>query len=138
MSTSFLILIFSTFGILFTNTSLAQSPAASTPTSPDTAQISTDPGTEQKPPVTDAQKPPAAVGEEGKKPTGAQDTKPARGFFSALRHNLGDDVKHIPRRNSLYWWAGGAALALPVPPEDNNINAHLVNSSSDNAWTPRH
>ena len=29
-----------------------------------------------------AQQPPAAVGEEGKKPT--------RGFFSALGHNLGD------------------------------------------------
>jgi len=41
------------------------------------------------------QKPPAAVAEEGKKPT--------RGFASALVHNLGDDLKHLPRRNSVYW-----------------------------------
>ena len=129
MSTSFLILIFSTFTALFANTSLAQSPAASTPTSPDTAQISTDPAT---------QKPPAAVGEEGKKPTGEEDTKPTRGFVSALVHNLGDDVKHIPRRNSLYWLGGGAALALAVHPEDRKINARLVNSSSDKLWVPGH
>ena len=65
-----------------------------------------------------AQQPPAAVGEEGKKPT--------RGFFSALGHNLADDVKHIPRRNTLYWLGGGAALALAVHPEDKEINAHLI------------
>ena len=125
-----LILIFSTFSVLFANASFAQSPAASTPTSPDTAQISTDPGTEQKPP--------AAVGEEGKKPTGEETSKPARGFFSALGHNLGDDVKHIPRRNSVYWWAGGAALALAIHPEDKKINARLINSSTDSMWVPGH
>ena len=38
-----------------------------------------------------AQKPPAAVGEAG--------TKPTRGFLSSLGHNLKDDVKHLPRKN---------------------------------------
>ena len=74
-------------------------------------------------------KPPAAVGEEGKKPT--------RGFLSALTHNLGDDVKHMPRRNSIYWLAGGGALALAVHPADQDINAHLVNRA-DGLWKPGH
>lgn len=77
-----------------------------------------------------AQKPPAAVGEEGVKPT--------RGFFSALAHNLGDDIKHMPRQNSVYWLGGGAALALGVHHWDNSINARLVNSSTDRLWTPGH
>jgi len=55
-------------------------------------------------PPQDPQKPTAAVGEEGKKPT--------RNFASALVHNLGDDVKHLPRQNSIYWLAGGGAAAL--------------------------
>jgi membrane-associated phospholipid phosphatase len=76
------------------------------------------------------EKPPAAVGEEGKKPT--------RGFFSSLTHNLGDDLKHMPRWNSAYWLAGGGALALAVHPADHDINAHLVNRSSDALWTPGH
>lgn len=75
------------------------------------------------------QKPPAAVGEEGKKPT--------RGFFSALGHNLADDVKHIPRRNTLYWLAGGAALAAAVHPEDGKINRPLAgNSTVDTLFKP--
>jgi len=64
------------------------------------------------------QNPPAASGEEGHKET--------RGFFSALGHNLADDVKHIPRRNSVYWLAGGTALALAVHPEDGKINRRLL------------
>lgn len=74
-------------------------------------------------------KPPAAVGEEGKKPT--------RGFLSALAHNLGDDVKHMPRRNSVYWVAGGGALALAVHPADQDVNARLVNRA-DGLWKPGH
>lgn len=77
-----------------------------------------------------AQKPPAAVGEEG--------TKPTRGFVSALVHNLGDDVKHLPRRNSAYWLAGGTAVALAVHPWDSTINAHLVNKTTDAVWKPGH
>jgi membrane-associated phospholipid phosphatase len=75
------------------------------------------------------QKPPAAVGEEGKKPT--------RGFASALGHNLVDDVKHIPRRNSLYWLGGGTALAFAVHPEDGKINRRLLgNSTADTLFKP--
>jgi membrane-associated phospholipid phosphatase len=69
------------------------------------------------PPPQDPQKPPAAVGEESKKPT--------RNFASALVHNLGDDIKHLPRQNSVYWLAGGGALALAVHPFDDNINRHF-------------
>jgi len=64
------------------------------------------------------QDPPVAVAEEAAKPT--------RGFFSALGHNLGDDVKHMPRWNSVYWLAGGGALALAVHPVDKDINAHFA------------
>ena len=70
--------------------------------------------------------PPAAVGEEG--------TKPTRGFFSALGHNLVDDVKHLPRRNSAYWLAGGTALALAVHPQDGKINRHFLGSDTADAF----
>src|SRR5256885_6409975 len=73
-------------------------------------------------PPKDPQKPPAAVGEEGKKPT--------RNFASALFHNLGDDVKHLPRKNSVYFLAGGGALALLVHPSDNKINRRLEGSGA--------
>ena len=76
------------------------------------------------------QNPPVAVAEEASKPT--------RGFFSALGHNLGDDVKHMPRWNSVYWLAGGGALALAVHPVDKDINAHFVNSTTDKLWTAGH
>ena len=48
--------------------------------------------------------------------------------MSALAHNLVDDVKHMPRMNSLYWLAGGGALALAVHPADKTFNRHLVGS----------
>src|SRR6266699_1759856 len=64
----------------------------------------------QAPTGDQAQQPVAAVGEAA--------TKPTRGFFSALGHNLADDVKHIPRRNSVYWMAGGVAAAYAVHPID--------------------
>jgi membrane-associated phospholipid phosphatase len=74
------------------------------------------------PPPPDPQKPPAAVGEEGKKPT--------RSFASSLVHNLGDDIKHVPRRNSLYWLAGGAAVALAAHPLDDDVNRHFEGTGS--------
>jgi hypothetical protein len=64
-----------------------------------------------------AQKPPVAVAEAAAKPT--------RGFFSSLGHNLKDDVKHLPRKNTLYFLAGGGALAAAVHPEDDKINRRL-------------
>jgi membrane-associated phospholipid phosphatase len=63
------------------------------------------------------QQPTAAAGEAA---------KPTRGFVSALGHNLLDDTKHIPRRNSLYFLAGGIGLALAVHPIDHSLNAHLA------------
>jgi membrane-associated phospholipid phosphatase len=63
------------------------------------------------------QKPPVAAAEEI--------TKPTRGFFSALGHNLKDDVKHLPRKNTLYFLAGGGALTAAIHPEDNKINRRL-------------
>src|SRR5437867_6876142 len=75
-----------------------------------------------KPKEDPQQKPPAAVGEEGK--------KPVRSFPSALIHNLGDDVKHMPRKNSLDCLAGGSALALVVHPNDNKLNRRLEGSGA--------
>lgn len=72
----------------------------------------------QKPASQDPQKPPAAAGEEA--------TKPTRNFGSALMHNLGDDFKHLPRWNTLYFLAGGGALAAAVHPADDNINRHFI------------
>jgi membrane-associated phospholipid phosphatase len=81
------------------------------------------------PPPQDPQKPPAAVGETGKKPT--------RNFASALVHNLYDDVKHLPRQNSAYWLAGASAAALAIHPADDNINQHFAGSGSTDAfWKP--
>src|SRR3954465_13709739 len=73
-------------------------------------------------PPKDPQKPPAAVGEEGKKPT--------RGFMSSLGHNLKDDVKHLPRLNTLYVLAVGGSAALAVHPFDDNINQHFAGTGS--------
>jgi len=68
------------------------------------------------------QNPPAAVGEEAAKPRGS--------FFSSLGHNLADDVKHIPRRNSVYWLAGGIAAAYAIHPADKTLNARLLGHSN--------
>jgi membrane-associated phospholipid phosphatase len=69
-----------------------------------------------------AQKPPVAAAEEV--------TKPTRGFFSALGHNLKDDVKHLPRKNTLYFLLGGGAAALAVHPFDEEINDRLEGSGA--------
>ncbi len=68
----------------------------------------------------------------GQKVAEAEDpVKPTRSFFPALAHNLVDDVKHIPRRNSLYWLAAGTGLSLAVHPLDDTLNDRL--STSDTA-----
>jgi hypothetical protein len=108
--------------VLLPTVVLAQNPQPSSNGSQSTAPLQIE---EQKP----EQKPPAAVGEE-------QAAKPTRGFFSALFHNLGDDVKHMPRMNTVYWLAGGAAAAAAVHPADHRINARLVNSSTNGLWLP--
>lgn len=59
-----------------------------------------------------------AAGEEAAKPSG--------NVFKALFHNLGDDFKHIPRRNSLYWLAAGSGLALAVHNSDGDITERMA------------
>lgn len=65
----------------------------------------------------------------GQKVAGAEEpAKPTRSFFPALAHNLLDDLKHIPRRNSLYWLAAGTGLSLAVHPLDDTLNDRLSTS----------
>ena len=91
-----------------------------------TAAFAQDPPPKPQDPVTvsqdPAQKPPAAVGEAA--------TKPTRGFFSSLGHNLKDDVKHLPRKNSLYFLIGGGVAAAAVHPWDEEINDRLSGSGA--------
>ncbi len=81
-----------------------------------------------------AQTPQAAQTPQGsgqKTTEGEEPTKPTRSFFPALVHNLGDDIKHIPRKNTLYWLAWGTGVSLAVHPADDYFNDHL--STSDTA-----
>jgi membrane-associated phospholipid phosphatase len=65
---------------------------------------------------------------------GEEATKPDRGFAGTLLHNLGDDLKHIPRRNSLYWLAAGSAMTAGIHPADDYINEHLSGSDFADAF----
>jgi hypothetical protein len=86
------------------------------------AQASSDQSTQEKPKQ-------VAAGEES--------NKPGRGFARALFHNLGDDLKHIPRRNSLYWLGAGAAMSAAIHPADDYINEHLAGSEfADTFFAP--
>lgn len=60
-------------------------------------------------------------------PQADQAPRPRR-FVPALLHNLIDDVKHIPRRNTIFWLAGGAALTAAVHPADSTLNERLIGS----------
>jgi hypothetical protein len=62
--------------------------------------------------------------------------KETRGFVSALGHNLVDDIKHLPRRNSVYWLVGGGVAALAVHPLDDDVNRRLLGSDISNAFIP--
>jgi len=62
--------------------------------------------------------------------------KPTRGFIAALGHNLVDDMKHLPRRNSVYWLVGGGVAALAVHPLDDDVNRRLLGSDISNAFFP--
>jgi hypothetical protein len=117
--------------VLLPTVVLAQNPQPTPddqqPAVQDQSQSQTQPQ-DLSPGQTDEHKPTLAAKESPAKPT--------RGFFSALFHNMGDDVKHMPRMNSVYWLAGGAALAAAVHPADDSINARLLNSSTNNLWIP--
>jgi len=62
--------------------------------------------------------------------------KPTRGFISALGHNLVDDIKHLPRRNSVFWLMGGGAAAIAVHPIDDDVNRRLLGSDLSNSFIP--
>jgi hypothetical protein len=80
---------------------------------------------------------PAQPGSGQKVAQGEEPAKPTRSFFPALMHNLGDDIKHIPRRNTLYWLAAGTAFGLAIHPADDNLNTRLGGSSTfDNVVKP--
>ena len=112
--------------------SSAQEPAPLLAPPPEQAATPQDPAKPQdpqKPPAQDPQKPPAAAGEEA--------TKPTRNFASALVHNLGDDFKHLPRWNTVYFLAGGGALAAAVHPADDDINRHFIGTGApENFFRP--
>jgi membrane-associated phospholipid phosphatase len=62
-----------------------------------------------------------------------------KSFVGTLFRNMADDIKHLPRRNSVYWLAGGAALALAAHPYDKTVNARLLGSDvADSLFLPGH
>src|SRR5262249_2716180 len=61
---------------------------------------------------------------------------PTRGFIAALGHTLVDDIKHLPRRNSVYWLVGGGIAAIAVHPIDDDVNRRLLGSDLSNAFIP--
>ena len=68
---------------------------------------------------------------QGQKVAAAEEpAKPTRSFIPALFHNLGDDIKHIPRKNSVYWLVAGTVTSLAVHPADDYINDHLTTSDT--------
>src|SRR5947207_1259377 len=68
---------------------------------------------------------------QGQKVAAAEEpAKPTRSFIPALFHNLGDDIKHIPRKNTLYWLGAGTVASLAIHPADDNINDRMSNSDS--------
>jgi membrane-associated phospholipid phosphatase len=73
--------------------------------------------------------PPQGTGE--KVAQGEEEGKPTRSFIPALFHNLGDDLKHIPRKNTLYWLGAGTVASLAIHPADDYFNNQL--STSDTA-----
>ena len=102
------------FAVCAPGIALAQTQDAQMPT------LTIDSG-QQNAPVAESSQPPIAT-----------EPKPTRNFPSALVHNLGDDFKHMPRRNSFYWLAGGAVAALAVHPIDDNVHDHFLRTGGGN------
>ena len=99
--------------------------AVSASSPPLLAQEAQQPGQSQQDPSPQGQQSGQQVTE------GEEPAKPTRSFFPALAHNLLDDVKHIPRKNSVYWLAAGTAMTLAIHPLDDTLNDRL--STSDTA-----
>jgi membrane-associated phospholipid phosphatase len=58
-------------------------------------------------------------------------------FFHDMFTGMGESIRHIPRKNSLYWLGAGAGLALAVHSEDREINDKLKGSAfADTAFRP--
>jgi membrane-associated phospholipid phosphatase len=89
-----------------------------------------DPAPATPPAETPATSPP----DEPQEPVAVAQVSEQRGFFGSLFSQLGQDLKHMPRRNSLYWLAAGSGLALAVHPADDDINARLVGSDFADAF----
>jgi membrane-associated phospholipid phosphatase len=86
---------------------------------------------QQAEPQEQQQQPTTPPPDSGQKVAAGEDlTKPTRSFFPALLHNLRDDIKHIPRKNTLYWLGAGAVGALVIHPADDYVNNRLSNSDS--------
>jgi hypothetical protein len=49
--------------------------------------------------------------------------------IKAMVKDLGQDVKHLPSKENLFWTVIGGGLALAAHPADDNVNESLVNSS---------
>lgn len=86
------------------------------------------------PSVALAQEKPKPPDDGQKTAEGEEKAKPTKRFFPSLFKNIGTDLKHIPRRNSLYWMAAGSALALALHPADEYINEHLSGSDVANVF----
>ncbi len=72
------------------------------------------------------------AGPDDLQPPIASEPKPTRNFPSALVHNLGDDFKHMPRRNSWFWLGAGALAAVAVHPIDDNVHDHFLETGGGN------
>ena len=86
------------------------------------------PSAQQPGPPTPPDTPATAPLSAPQEPVAVTQTSEERGFLRSLFSQLGQDLKHMPRRNSLYWLAAGSGLALAVHPADDDINARLVGS----------
>jgi PAP2 superfamily len=62
------------------------------------------------------------------KPKGPAPT-PRHTGIKALFKDLGQDFRHLPSRENLFWAGVGGGLALAVHPADDNVNRSLVNSN---------
>src|SRR5262249_53343749 len=69
----------------------------------------------------------ADAGQVITKPAPPKET-PRHTGIKAMIKDLGDDVKHLPSKENLFWAGLGGGLALAAHPFDDNVNRSLVNS----------